>query len=175
MQLKTEQTHIQIHQTDELFHVLEKMVGLHRTLIGVLAEEYAHMTAVDVKGLFETAQTKEVLVNEIWNLEKLRIQVADTISKNLNTNSTLESIANALPKTTADRLRSSKTVLSMLMDQAKELNLRNMSFAENSLIRIDEMKKNILGNNNNNRENYSNSGTRQPINEQGGRLLSTEA
>ncbi len=164
-----------MQQTDELFHVLEKMIGLHRTLIGVLAEEYAHMTAVDVKGLFETAQTKEVLVNEIWNLEQLRMKVANSIAENLKTTPTLEEIASALPKFSADRLKQSKTVLGMLVNQAKDSNQRNMQFAESSLIRIDEMKRNILGNNNNNRENYSNSGTRQPINEQGGRLLTTEA
>lgn len=163
----------------ELQYLLEKLIALHRNLLDVLREEHGHMVAIDVKGLGETAHAKEVMLGEIWNHEQLRIKAAERLSVALALDprsATLLSISAALPAPDGEKLRSARTALNLLVSQAKELNARNMAFAENSLQRIDEMKKNVLGlANNTNKENYSNSGVRQPTPEQGGRLLSTEA
>lgn len=167
-----------LENSGELLHLLDKLVLLHRNLLDVLREEYAHMAAVDVKGLLESAQTKEILVGEIWNHEQLRIKVTEKITRELGVQSglTLNQIASALASAAeSEKLKSAGTVLQLLVAQAKEANTKNMEFAEKSIERIEEMKRNVLGMNNNTKENYSNSGVRQPITEQGGRLLSTEA
>lgn len=170
-----------LEKSKELFHVMEKLVVFHRSLCDVLKEEYGHMTVVDTKGLFETSQTKEVLIGQIWSAEQLRIKIAEQMSSSLgNTTSsdspsTLLEIAKFLPQIESERLTKTREVLQMLVLEAKEANLKNMEFANSSLTRIEEMKRNVLGLNNNNNENYSHSGVRQPITEQGGRLLSTEA
>lgn len=168
-----------IGNTNELCYVLDKLVVLHRNLLDVLREEIAHMSQVDLKGLGDTAQAKELLLSEIWNHEQLRLQSTEKLALSLQTkpeDATLLSIADKLPQQEGDKLRAARTALNMLVSEAKELNSQNMSFAESSLNRIEEMKKNALGiSHNASKENYSNSGVRQPMPEQGGRLLSTEA
>ncbi len=170
-----------LEKSRELFHVMEKLVVFHRSLCDVLKEEYGHMTSLDTKGLFETSQTKEVLISQIWSAEQLRLRIAEQMSLALgfdpksNTPTTLLKIAESLPTNESTRLVKTREVLQMLITEARESNQRNMEFADSSLVRIEEMKRNVLGLNNNNNENYSHSGVRQPITEQGGRLLSTEA
>jgi hypothetical protein len=162
----------------ELFSILDKLVLLHRNLIDALQEEYSHMGNVDVKSLQEVARTKEALLNEIWNCENSRIRSAEELCFFLEIpiqNATVSSIALQLSHTQSEILKNYRTVLDMLVAQTKELNKRNQAFAEQSLVRIEEMKRNVLGLNNNNQENYSSSGTRQTLNQTGGRLLSTEA
>lgn len=165
--------------TNELYFILEKQVALHRNLADVLQEEYAHMGAVDVKGLGEAAHAKEVLLSEIWNLESLRIKLVEKLAGELGLllkDANLQTIAAALPRAEGEKLQTIRTALNMLISEAKDLNARNMGFVENSLVRIEQLKRNALGlTNKSNKENYSNNGVRQPLPDQGGRLLSTEA
>lgn len=170
----------QINITSELEYALEKLIALHRSLVDLLAEEYAHMIALDIKGLAEAAQTKEVLLSEIMNHEELRLSAALELAKKLNaspeTAQSLSALSKYLSQSDATRVMQLGSVLTMIVTQAKDLNVKNMAFAETSLERIEQMKRNALGQNNNApKENYANTGMRQPINEQGGRLLSTEA
>lgn len=165
--------------SSELHHILERQVALHRNLVDLLREEYAHMGAVDINGLAEASRAKEVILSEIFNLEQLRIKAVERIVAEIGvqpSQATLLAIAEAVGPVEAERLKATRTALTLLVAQAKELNSRNMDFAQGSLARIDEMKRNALGLTNTAiKENYSNSGARQPIPEQGGRLLSTEA
>lgn len=165
--------------SDELFHILEKLVALHRNLVDLLNEEYSHMSVVDVKGLSEAAHSKEILMSEIFNLEQVRIKIVEKIATTFGLkteDATLLSIASALNSTEGDKLRSIRVALNLLVVQAKDLNARNMDFVQSSLARLEDMKRNALGLSNTAvKENYSNSGARQPLPEQGGRLLSTEA
>ncbi|MBI3544813.1 MAG: flagellar export chaperone FlgN [Deltaproteobacteria bacterium] len=159
--------------------MLEKLVALHRNLVELLREEYVHMGAADLKGIGETAHAKEVLLGEIWNLEQLRISSTEKLAGSFaiaKEDATLALIADRLPRAEGDKLRIIRKALNLLCEQAKEANVRNMSFAESSLERIETLKRNVLGiSNTATKENYSNAGTRQPIADQGGRLLSTEA
>ena len=165
--------------SNELYHILEKLVALHRNLVDVLREEYVHMGAVDLNGLAETARTKEVLLSEVWNLEQLRLKISATLAGVMNIpqgDASLMRLAEAMPGAEGERLRVIRTALNMLVTQAKELNSKNMVFAQSSLERLEEMKRNALGLGKTAiKENYSNSGVRQPSHEKGGRLLSTEA
>ena len=163
----------------ELYYSLEKLVALHRNLVDLLREEYSHMAAVDLVGVADTARAKEVILADVWSFEQLRIGCATKLAAALNLESeeaSLLKIAERLTVSEGEKLRAMRTSLNLLVLQAKELNLKNMGFAQSSLARIEAMKKNALGlSNTAKKENYSNSGVRQPIAEQGGRLLSTEA
>lgn len=164
---------------NELQYVLDKLVALHSNLVEVLRNEYSHMSTLDTKGLSECAHAKEVLLGEIMSHEQLRIVATEKFAKAIGlepSTATLLSIAAALPQDDGDVLRQIRTALNLLMQQAKEQNAKNMGFAESSLERIDQMKRNVLGiSSQGSKENYSQSGSRQPLAEQGGRLLSTEA
>ncbi|MBI3558480.1 MAG: flagellar export chaperone FlgN [Deltaproteobacteria bacterium] len=163
----------------ELYYSLEKLVALHRNLIGILREEYGHMAVINLAGVGETARAKEAILSEVWSFEQLRIKCALNLAAALGLDATevsLVKIAEQLPAAEGEKLRVLRTALNLLVGQAKELNTKNMAFAQSSLARIEEMKRNALGlNHTAKKENYSNSGVRQPIAEQGGRLLSTEA
>ncbi len=163
----------------ELYYSLEKLVALHRNLIDLLREEYVHMAAVDLTGVSETARAKEAVLTELWNLEQLRIKCATNLAVAVGLNEAdvpLLKIAEKLSAPDGEKLRTLRIALNLLVGQAKELNSKNMGFAQSSLSRIEVLKRNALGlGNTAKKENYSNSGVRQPIAEQGGRLLSTEA
>ncbi|HRK03364.1 MAG TPA: flagellar export chaperone FlgN [Oligoflexia bacterium] len=168
---------------NELQYILEKLLSVHRTLLDVLDEEHAHMVSLEIEALGEASKTKEVLLAEIWNLEQLRKKIVDEISIECKLNPatvTLKELSLALgqriegPGITV--LVKTREALNMLIEQARDRNKRNMTFAEESLARIEELKRNVLGvASSSSPENYSSQGTRQPIAEQGGRLLSTEA
>ena len=169
-----------ISELSPLFHSLEKLVVLHRSLIDALKLEYTQMSAMDTKGLHESAQTKEFLISEIWNYEQLRIKAAEKIKQNTpslekKVDVTLQNISEFFSKTDSDKLLQYRSVLQMLVDEAKALNKKNAEFVIGSLERIEQMKRNVLGLGNNTKENYSNEGVRHPITEQGGRFLTTEA
>lgn len=162
----------------EIHYLLDQQIQHHRALIGLLEEEYAHMGSMDIVGLTEAANAKELIVQEIYQKEMLRQSLTELFSKQhpeITVRSSLKDLAAKLDNVSAERLLQQRSVLTILMDRSKELNNRNKTFAEGSLERIGEMKNNVLGTNNNNKENYSQNGNRQPITEQGGRLLSTEA
>lgn len=167
-----------LDKTRELDHVIDRLVTLHQNLSELLQVEYDQMATVDVHGLGESAHAKEVLLGEIWNHEQLRLKIVAQLAPLLKINpatASLQEIGAALPAYIGERYKAARDSLQLLMERARELNARNMAFAESSLARIEELKRNVLGANGNNSENYSSSGARQPILEQGGRLLSTEA
>jgi flagellar biosynthesis/type III secretory pathway chaperone len=165
--------------SSELQYLLERLVTLHGNLIELLRQEYLHMGALDVPGLAEVTHAKEAVLNDIWSHEQLRIICVDNLAASLELgekSASLLNIASALSEEDGEKLRAARTALNLLVSEAKGLNAKNMVFAESSLNRIEEMKKNAMGLNNTAvKENYSNVGTRQPIPEQGGRLLTTEA
>lgn len=168
---------------NELQFILEKLAAVHRILLDVLEEEHTHMVQLDIPALGEAAHAKEVLLAEIWDLEQLRQKTVEEIavSRGLDPNKTTlkelsENISKSTSAETVNKLASVREVLQLLVEQAKERNQRNMTFANDSLARIEELKRNVLGlSSPSSKENYSNQGTRQPNAEQGGRLLSTEA
>jgi hypothetical protein len=163
----------------QLQHILDRLIIVYRTLNDILREEYAHMSQLDVKGMAEAAHAKEVLLGEVMNLEQLRLTCSEQLAKSVGLDPqkvTILMLSEKLPKPQSDILKNARTVLMLLVNQSKELNAKNSVFAESSLGRIAEMKKNVLGlNNNNTKDNYSANGSRQTQTEQGGRLLSTEA
>lgn len=163
--------------TKDLASTLEKLTAIHRTLIGILQEEFAQMGTIDVNGLRETAHAKEVLLSQVWTLEQERIRQTALLSQSLGLveqQPTISAISHTLENTEKEKLRNLGKILQLLVKQAKDLNSRNMTFVGKSLERIEQLKKNMLGTGTSS-DNYSNSGVRQPVTEQGGRLLSTEA
>lgn len=155
-------------KTQKVSYLLEKEIELHRLLIECLEQEYKHMIQLSVLELDACVQSKEAILDEIWNHESLLSQETGFMK--------LNEFMVGLNLEAQQLLRDPAQTLLLLIGDAQSLNRRNALFAEGSLLRIDEMKKNVLGiSSNTSKENYSNSGLQNPINEQGGRLLSTEA
>ena len=163
----------------EIGFILDKQIALHTTLRDLLQEEFVAMSTLDIKLLADLTLSKETVLGEIWTLEQLRIKAFDKITNNSTLDKPVQSVLDLKSYTSEKdfaRLSVARNVLVQLVENARTLNERNMNFAETSLARIDEMKRNVLGmTSNSSKENYSSSGVRQPVQEQGGRLFSTEA
>lgn len=166
-------------QYQDLLVLLEKISEAYRLLLECLVLENSQMSNVNVKELLETAQTKEVLLSEIIHADELRQKIVLGISlANGRTSEnllTLQELVALAPEQFREKLSKYQKVLSIQMQNCKNQNQINMQLAETSLERIDVMKTNILGKNNNNAENYNAQGSRNPISEHGGRLLSQKA
>lgn len=164
-------------QVSELLFIFEKQAGLHRALIDLLNQEYQHMGSMDVVAISECARSKEVFIQEIFQCEVLRRELLTKFAaqNKLSVDDlSLTTLFTYTSEADSKKLTETRAILVALVEQATELNRRNMDFAAESLDRIEILKRNVLGIQND-VENYSQSGSRQPMTEQGGRLLTTEA
>lgn len=158
-------------EVQQLFAALERISELHGLLAENLRAEAAAMGSVDVKVLTETTQAKEAILAEIWAAEGERQKAAAALGAGLS----LLQLADRFDGVVAERMRAFHHALSRRLEECRELNRSNMRLVEESLGRIDAMKSNILGLGNNTAENYNAQGNRNPVTEQGGRLLSQRA
>ena len=166
------------HRAESLVRTLEKITSVYRNLCDLLVDESRHMIAVDVKALAEATQSKEAMLSALWSLEQDRIQQTHELAQILGipeSTETLLTIANLVQSPEKEILRASHESLQLLIEQTKSLNQENMRLAEESLERIELMKRNIIGAANLNQDGYNASGNKQSGPSQGGRLISQKA
>lgn len=165
-------------ESQKLLQTLTRIARLYSVLEESLVAEGLAMEHVDVAALGEATQAKEALLSEIWSSEQVRVEQASAMAEGLGVhdpNPTLAQMLSLLPSETRIQLDAAQKTLAELLDRCRERNQSNMALASTALDRIETMKNNILGRSGNNAENYNANGSRNPINEHGGRLLSERA
>ena len=166
------------NEVKNLYEIILHIAVLHQTLIETLQDEKQCMVSVDAATLLEITQAKEALLSRILSSEQTRLAATKAVMEKFEIsleNASLLGIAEALKDNGGAEFRAAHKALALLTDRAKAINAENMKIATESLERIELMKKNILGLSNNNQENYNAQGSRHPIGNMGGRLLSREA
>ena len=159
-------------------HLLEREIELHQALQECLDLELQVMVQLHMPDLLEAIQTKEMLMDHIAHHENLlQNLLQQALQGSTATHHGLRSWIESQPdEQDQKKFHVLREVLIQKIQIAREKNERNAKLAQESLDRIETMKKNALGlNTNTSKENYSNHGLQNPIHEQGGRLLLTEA
>ena len=165
---------------DRIYSVLQRMLGLHRQLYDICKMERESIVNLDLKALADHTSAKELVIETIRQAEAERIRESARLSLEWNVplpSLTLNYIIQEVePKDSkrAERFRSALTALTVLIDRAKKQNESNRDLIERSMVHVQEMKKNVLGEAVPASDTYGNQG--QKVGQTGGsRLLSTEA
>lgn len=163
-----------------LHQSLQKLLGFHRQLLDVVRVEKECLTNADLKGVQETTFSKEAIISSIKLTENERLAktaVLATLLKKRMSDLTLNHIildTQGVEPKLAEQLRSVFNALTILMQRISEQNKENASIAENFLVHVNEMKRNVLGEAAPQAQTYTSHGTKN--NPAGGsRLLSQEA
>lgn len=165
---------------DQLYTCLQRMLGLHRQLYEVCKMEREAFVAADIKLITEHTHAKELVIETIRQAEAERIRISGLLSlewKRPLRELTLNFIIQEVEPTDAaraERFRSALTALTVLIERARKLNESNREFIERSLVHVNEMKRNVLGEAVPATDRYGSQG--QKVAQTGGaRMLSTEA
>lgn len=164
----------------QIHEVLLGLVELHRKLLDVVEAERLHLSEADLKAIHTITAQKQSLIESIKRAETKRIQVTGEIAvlwqKPLRELS-LPVIIAQLKLSDAEAaatLNASFVALSLLIQRISEQNTSNQAFIERSLLHIDQMKRNVLGEAKEGSDTYTQKG-QKTSSQQGSRLLSKEA
>jgi flagellar biosynthesis/type III secretory pathway chaperone len=166
-----------VNHLERLKTCLTQLISLHRALIDALEIEQDAMSHLDGGLITDCAQTKQSILNDIITSEAERIRIVDSLAKNYSSTG-FEKISDLYAHISEQQKQELVVLQSDLqnaLEKCRELNQTNMKLASESLARIDTMKRNILGQKNNNAENYNAQGSRNPVTTHGGRLISEQA
>lgn len=153
------------------------MISLHKALLSALEIERDAMGNLDGVLISDCAQTKQSILNEIITNEAERIRIVEALGKYYSSKKidTISDLLGFVDEVSKNELLALQDVLKKILNSCKLQNQINMNLASASLDRIDTMKRNILGQKNNNGENYNAQGSRNPVTKHGGRLISERA
>jgi flagellar biosynthesis/type III secretory pathway chaperone len=165
---------------ENLYTCLQRMLGLHRQLYETCKLEREAFVAADVKLIAEQTHAKELIIEKIKQTESERIRISMFLSvewkvpvQELTLNYIIKEVEPE-DAATSEKFRSALTALTVLIERAQKINESNREFVERSLVHVNEMKRNVLGEALPATDRYGKQG--QKLAQTGGaRLLSTEA
>ena len=148
-------SNVDIEQTVQLvetiYGLLQRLIGLHRQLYDYCRDEKEALLNADVQKIQEITKAKQLVVESIKLLEIDRIKKSTELSlywkiplKEL----TLQRIANEIEtdrKTIAEGLVTALNVLRLLVQRTEVQNTENQKLVSESMLHINQMKNNILG------------------------------
>jgi hypothetical protein len=167
-------------QIQQIQLILQKQIGFHRQLLEVVRLERESLINADLKAIQECTFAKEGLIESIRGAESERMRMVGELAmiwrkpaKDLTLNQIIIEIQGKDLKL-ADQLRSSLTTLSIMVQRISEQNKANREIVDRSMVHINAMKKNVLGESTPRSDTYSSQG--QKISPQSSsRLISKEA
>lgn len=163
-----------------LLKSLQRLLGLHRQLLDCVRAEKEAFRDANLKAIQEGTYAKEALIESIKGVEHERLKVMAVISQQLK--KPLKDLT--LPKliievqgkspALAEQLRTAYNALTVIIQRISEQNRYNHGLIEQSLMHLNHMKRNVLGESAPRSNTYSAQG--QKVNGAGSsRLLSKEA
>ncbi len=164
---------------ENVFIVLQKLIGLHRLLLENVRKEREALTNAELSAIQEITHAKEGLIESIRQEESKRLKYTGDLAiawKRPLRELTLPNIIIAIqgndPKS-AELLRSGYNALSFLIQRIDEQNKSNQTLVETSLNHIQNMKNNVLGESMPRSNTYTQQG-QKAVGVSGARLISKE-
>lgn len=136
---------------ENLYHSLQKLLGLHRQLLETIRLERQVLIQADLKAIQTLTCNKHALIESIHQAEQSRLnQVIEhaVLWKKNQQELTLSQIIIEIQgrdPTGANQLRSACNALSILIQRISDQNSENQSFISKSIEHLNQMKSNILG------------------------------
>jgi len=167
-------------ELEPLYHVLQKLTGLHRQLLDTVRMEREALVAADKKSIQETTYAKEAIIEAIRQQESLRMKCMGelfAIWKKPPSEMTLKQVmihVQGYDPKSAEVLRGTYNALTVMIQHITEQNLSNRELIEVSLEHVQNMKKNVLSEAVPNSNTYTAHGQKTG-GASGARLISREA
>jgi hypothetical protein len=164
----------------ELYQHLQKLLTLHRQLLDLLRAEKEALVDADPGKIEELALSKQGLLDQIALVDELRrrlvasVAAAAKIPAESVALSRVAIIAQGIEVRLGEQFRSVQQALSHILSKVDEQGSYNRSLVEQSLERLIQMKRNIIGSEAPKAGTYSSSG-QQNAPGPGARLISREA
>lgn len=165
---------------DSIHAALQKLTGLHRQLMETVRMEREALVAADIRRIEEATVAKQALVEAIRQAESRRIghvaELAVILRKPVR-ELTLPAIiiqVQGHDAKRAEQLRSAFNALTLLIKRIAEQNTSNQRLVEESLMHVQQMKGNVLGETTPKANTYTAKGQRSGA-QPGARLFSKEA
>lgn len=166
--------------TDQVYQVVQDLIGCHRQLVDNVRAEKQALVAVDLKAIQEVTTLKQAMIESVRSLEQRRVVLIAELALIWAlpaADLTLQRLAVQVQATDlkkADQLRSAQNTLTHLMARIQEQNRENGRLAESALEQVHQMKRNLLGATAPVPKTYGSSGKTSTGVEPGARLISTE-
>ncbi len=165
--------------TQDLYAVLQKLLGLHRQLLETIRHERQALISANTGNIQEAAHAKQALIETIRQQEVERLKITGALAiawKRPLRELTLSNviiIVQEKDQKTAEQLRSVYSALTLLIQRITDQNRDNQVLVEKSLEHVHSMKKNVLGESVPRSNTYSAKGQRSAP-QSGARLISQE-
>jgi len=164
----------------EIYHALQKLIGLHRQLLEATRGEHQAIVEANLKGIQMATNMKQALVETIGQTESSRLkstgQLAAVLGKNPAelTLKNIIQIAQDVDRAVSDSLRTSYNVLNLLIQRITEQNQSNKILIENSLAHMQKLRGNALTEASSASVTYTQQGEKS-VNVKSSHLISREA
>ncbi|MGE0615858.1 MAG: flagellar protein FlgN [Bacteriovoracia bacterium] len=163
-----------------LWQVLQKLIGLHRQLLDCVRLEKNALIEAKVKGIQECTFAKEALISGVQQAEAQRLALIAELALAYRKPRAELSLPNLVilvqghDQPLAEKLRSAYNTLVILIERITEQNQENQKLVENSLTHIRQMKKNVLGESKPQANTYTSGGVTKAGGANEARLISKE-
>jgi flagellar biosynthesis/type III secretory pathway chaperone len=166
--------------TQAIYESLQRLTGLHRSLMDTVRLEREALISAEVKRVEETTVAKQGLVEAIRQAESKRILCVAELAvawrkpvRELTLPKLIVAIQGENPKF-AEQLRTAYNALTILIKRITDQNRENQKLVEESLVHVQQMKTNILGETIPKANTYTAKGQKSGISS-GARLISRDA
>jgi hypothetical protein len=148
---------------------LQRLIGLHRTLLELVRSERDALLGADLKLIHEATLAKEAVIEQIRAVEAERARsmaaflAAHPALRGPGGAPTLTELLQGLEPqepALASRLQSARNALQLLVTRILEQSAGNRAICERTLGHLERMKKNVLGEASPHSERYSQQGQR---------------
>jgi predicted RNA-binding protein len=135
----------------ELYQNLYHLIGLHRKLLDAVKIERQALRDAEVNSIQEVTYHKEALITSIVQKEKGRQQIVSLIAMRLKRSIAELNLTEVILETQrtdqkmAEMLRSAQATLNLLAKRIQEQNDSNRNLIQESLLHVNQMKTNALG------------------------------
>lgn len=165
---------------DQIYAILQKLVGLHRQLLETVRQEKEALVAADLRSIQETTYAKEALIEAIRQQENERLRAVSGLAlkwkrhaRDLVLSQIIIAVQGEDPKR-AELFRNCLNALTILVQRVMEQNKGNLLLIDRSLEHVTNMKKNVLGERTPHSDVYTQQGQKS-VQQNGARLISKEA
>lgn len=131
---------------DQLIQTLDEQIKVYRHLLDVVRKEKDILISAHLDDLNENNKAKEAMLLKIRSLETSRVELAKKVAESLGLESEaprLLEIAKHIEPIKADKLRSTHSVLELLLKRVQELNKKNEVLVQSALANVTGAMNNL--------------------------------
>ncbi len=156
---------LQYFQVTEIW---KRFCELHNELLDITFDEYSMLLESNIESLTEKVKLKEIKIQEIASVEKLRAQLIIEISDNIEVENGVNSVSDLLRimcqtkhEEESHYLTRFNNLLIDIIEKIQEQNKRNQMFINKALISLKDIRLEAMGNKS--YQTYNSTGSSQQV------------